>query len=202
MRAFRAVDGGYSAYVSPSECAILLQAVTETINALDAPATSSVFALLAAEEEPRDRPVSLALTRLLPPPSTNAEAAAQLRALTEDDLRRTKTGRLQLIQKELTTPRGAGGCVFVPEGEVWTWLCGINDVRLALSGTLGILADWDLDDIQVAASSAIEPKKTDPSEAGVNEFISGVFWALAWWQDSLLNSMELAGKCLYAESDE
>jgi hypothetical protein len=81
-----------------------------------------------------------ALERLLPDAyQDDAEAAAEFRRFTEDDLVALKTGNA------LTVARAAAqaGSVLLDEREVVPWLRAITDLRLALATRLGIESDDD-----------------------------------------------------------
>ncbi|WP_051142597.1 DUF2017 domain-containing protein [Gryllotalpicola ginsengisoli] len=80
-----------------------------------------------------------ALERLLPDAyREDADAAAEFRRFTEDDLLALKTGNA------LTVARGAAdGSVVLTESEVLPWLRTLTDLRLALATRLGIETDED-----------------------------------------------------------
>ena len=193
MQTFTSAEGGYLARVSREERGILLQAIAEVVRALDAPLPSGELlqALRALEpEEEREQPNSLSLRRLLPPLSENPRIAAQLRALTEDSLRSVKSERLQVLERELAEPSGPDGQIFVPEEQLWQWLAGINDLRLSISGALGIHAETPGGVGVADVQEQFGPQNCDPSEEQRNVFVASVYSALGWWQTSLIERME------------
>lgn len=200
MEAFQPCPQGWRVNLSEAELIIFSQLVNEVLNLLDAPVIEPAwFGAIDPETEPsRETPESPSLARLLPQMSRDSDEAGRLRALTEDDLRTDKSRRLEEIAAELADPSGPDGSVLIPTGKELMWLAGLNDLRLALSASLKVEDSASADrvyraaastqpgndsDIELTRAQLDDPDSPDP-------YISAVYMAITWWQESLLASME------------
>ncbi len=183
--AFAVEVAGYRASLDPSYSRLLQQLVHEILVVLDEPDELASFVRAATEpESSRPEPGDPTLDNLLPPMSNDPPEAARLRALTEDFLRSEKSVRLRRISRELLTAGGSpGSCVVVARPEVWDWLAGLNDVRLALAGELGIECDADAERVWLQSIDAEE------TPAGRTAMVCAMYTSVTWWQDSLLRAM-------------
>lgn len=200
MEAFRPCPQGWCAAVSEPELMVFSQLIDEVLNLLDAPVIEPAwFGAIDTETNPsREKPESPSLARLLPQMSRDIDEAGRLRALTEDDLRTDKSRRLEEIAEEISHPSGPEGSVLVPVGKEIMWLAGLNDLRLALSARLKVVDAASADRVYQAAASmrseddsdiALMQQQLDDPDSP-DPYISAVYTAIAWWQESLLASME------------
>ncbi|WP_317230356.1 DUF2017 family protein [Clavibacter sp. MX14-G9D] len=137
MRAFRArPDGTVAAHLEPHEVALLRGLLGELRGILDAGAAPG-----GAEDGGAPSPVA---ERLLPDAyPDDAEASAEFRRFTADDLTEAKAANATTVEATLAEAdaRGAGrrGLLVVldPTG-AQAWLLTLNDLRLAISVPLRI----------------------------------------------------------------
>ena len=148
--------------------------------------TAEFDALIAAQgwdgaddEEPRDP----ALARLLPPASVDDdEVAAEMRRLTQGDLRAAKVEQLRTVYETLAASRGI---VLVREGRQREWLAAMTDVRLVLASRLGIDTDADAEAVFERAAGNGDADGADDFESA----LTSLYAAMTWWQESLLEAM-------------
>jgi hypothetical protein len=107
-------------------------------------------------EPPAGEPADPGLERLFPDGyRDDPDAAAELRAMIEDDLR---TEKLEAARTVLAT-LPAGGEVRLDLEQADQWLRAFNDALLVVSARLGVTAESDLDD---DVDEAIEQDPTGP----------------------------------------
>lgn len=144
--AFETTETGWTCQIDEYTRRVVLQLVEEIISLLDAPIIQPAWfhAIDPEENHGREAPESNVLEKLLPRMSADDAEAAALRELTEDDLRQDKTTRLEKIFDQLSSPTAIKeGLIFIPRGQEWEWLAGINDLRLALAASLGLEDEAD-----------------------------------------------------------
>lgn len=147
MRVKTTRDGRVSAEFDSIEREMLTQLTSELIDLLTQ--TDAGPDAAADPALPRDP----ALERLLPDAyQDDADAAAEFRRFTEDDLVALKTGNALALARAAA----ASGAVLLAEPEVLPWLRAITDLRLALATRLGIETDDDegSDEPELAAAKA------------------------------------------------
>ena len=141
------------------------------------------FARLQISTEPLTPPTDPALRRLLPDASSDPVVAAELRRLTEGDLRHTKVERLRTLRATL---HQAQPDVVVVPSEAVAVAGALTDVRLVLAERLELADDADADvvyDLAVASGPV-----TDEAEA-TRRFVAAVYTVLTELQESLLQLM-------------
>lgn len=207
----RPCEGGWLVYLGKVECTMLQRAISDVFMLIDS-SQLDPFVLSSVTElydEPLPPPENKALRMILPDMSTDREYAQQLRALTEEGLRTEKADRLEWMAEHLVTVRD-NTPLFIEDGDEWTWLGGINDVRHVLATSLHINDDDELDLPQSMEQDTAEFKKLSPSrlqlieklrkstgqtaDATVPEredvVVRALYDLLTTWQESLLVNME------------
>lgn len=135
-----------------------------------------------------------ALDRLLPVAALDPHLDQEIRQLTEQQLRKMKTDRLLILAEELEHPSGGTQRIRVRWGEELLWLAGINDVRLAISGSL-------LSGGPPGCGTPESPIKTQPFILNLGTENPGIasdtyqvqssfYTWLGGWQDSLLSAID------------
>lgn len=98
-------------------------------------------ALVGDSDGPVEPPVDPVLARLLPDGYRNDDAAAaELRRLTEPELRAGKQASLRALLASLDR---FGGRLLLDEDLAAAWLGAINDIRLALGTRLDVTEDYE-----------------------------------------------------------
>jgi hypothetical protein len=141
------------------------------------------FARLQISSEPVAPPTDPALRRLLPDASADPVVAAELRRLTEADLRHTKVERLRTLRATL---HQAQPDVVVVPSEAVAVAGALTDVRLVLAERLELADDADADevyDLAVASGPAADEM------AATRRFVAAVYTVLTELQESLLQLM-------------
>ncbi len=137
-------------------------------------------------------PQDPALRRLLPDAAADAGLAAELRRLTEQDLRETKTHQVGLLHAALVAPT-ADLVVAGPDARAVA--AALTDVRLVLGERLGLREDRDaervyrlaVDDEPDAADD--EPDAADDDEDATARFLAAVYVVLSELQESLVERL-------------
>ena len=152
---FRRDEGGYVALLDPAERRVLLDVVDGVIDLLDdgpvpPPDGPDPLAALVLPAHDMPAPDDPALRRLLPDASDDPEIAAELRRLTEADLRAARSAEL----RRLTCGARAGraGLVVVP-GEAADVAAALTDVRLVLASRLGLETDEEAEAVYALAAA-------------------------------------------------
>lgn len=123
---------------------------------------------MLAEAPDRDDPV---VARLLPDMyRDDPEAAAEMRELTEDDLRGAKVAGFREMIADL--PRN-GGDVRLTEESADTWVRGLTDMRLALGLRLDIRDDTDFE-TEIDDAVAADPTSQRVRQLAVYGFLTGL----------------------------
>lgn len=127
-----------------------------------------VVALLAQDPAGGDE----ALARLLPDGyRSDAESAAELRSLIQDDLVASKRAALETISAGLTARTGRGR-LLLDEATAEQWLTGLNDVRLTLGTRLGVTEEM-----------------YDGADHGIDPDLLDVYTWLGWFQETLVEAL-------------
>lgn len=132
--------------------------------------------LADAKPAPPSDPV---LARLFPDGyRDDPDAAAELRALTEDDLR---TQKLENVNTLLATLPLDGGPIRLDSEQAEAWLLALNDARLVVGTRLEVTDDTDiLDELDEAVLR-------DPT--GPRVFALSVYQLLGYLQESLVEAL-------------
>jgi hypothetical protein len=109
----------------------------------------------------------------------DAEASADLRRYTDDDLRAAKVEQASEMLAAL--PEETGGEVRLDAAEAETWLRALTDMRLALGLRLGIRDDTDLE------AELDEAVLHDPTSPRVGQL--SVYAYLTYLQESLVAAL-------------
>ncbi|HWS57879.1 MAG TPA: DUF2017 family protein [Actinotalea sp.] len=125
-------------------------------------------------------PTDPALLRLLPDASGDPELAAELRRLTEADLRSTTLGHLHRLRSGLDAARP--DLVVVPR-DAASVAAALTDVRLVLASRLGIRTDEDAEEVYALAVSG-PSSGADGQET--RRFVAAVYAVLTELQESLV----------------
>ncbi len=202
LREFRrGADGSFVARVDGRERAVLAEVVEGVVDLLgvrsaaqgpvrgpiaddaltggdgDEAGRSLEWPELAAPEDP-------ALRRLLPDGAVDAELAAELRRLTEQDLRLTKTHQVGLLHAALLAPTPD---LVVAGPDARAVAAAFTDVRLVLGERLGLRDDGDAERVYrlaVDVESAVE----DDADATAR-FLAAVYVVLSELQESLVERL-------------
>lgn len=129
--------------VLDAEEAQLLRLLADDLQSLlgEAPGTDGaepdlMRQLTGLRETAPDPPTDPALARLLPDGyADDPEAAAELRRLTEGDLRETKSEAARTLVDTLPED---GGRIRLGADDAGAWLCALNDLRLVLGTRLDV----------------------------------------------------------------
>lgn len=191
MRTFVADGAAYVAHLEAPERAVLLDVVDDVVRLLgpvpEAPSGEGMpHVRLAAASVPA--PQDPALHRLLPDASRDAETAAELRRLTEGDVRATKHGHLARLRAGLDA---AGPDLVVVPSEAPAVAAALTDVRLVVSERLEIRSDEDSDAVYALV---LEPQdEADEGAVSVEEdarrLLATVHVMLGLLQESLVELM-------------
>ncbi|WP_372594081.1 DUF2017 family protein [Actinotalea sp.] len=128
-----------------------------------------------------DPPQDPALLRLLPDAAAEAELAAELRRLTEADLRDTTSHQVGLLHAALV---GEGPEVLVAGPDARSVAAALTDVRLVLAERLGLRTDADSERLYVLATADAAEEVAD--EEATARFLSAVYLVLGELQESLV----------------
>ena len=150
-------------HVSPEEAQVLRQCVAE------------LAALLSENPDPDDPAIERLFPDIYP---EDPDAAADLRSLTEDDLKQAKLDQAKTVLENLLE---AGGEVRLAEEEADVWLRALTDVRLALGTRLGITDDSDIE------SELDEAVARNPTSPRVGQL--SVYAYLTYLQESLVGAL-------------
>jgi len=142
MRPFRRDGEAYVAHLEPAERAVLLDAVDDVVALLAADHAPGAADFPRMAPGPLPPPADPAVRRLLPDASTDREIAAELRRLTEQDLRATKAGHLGRLRAGLLA---ADPDLVVAPDDAAAVAAAFTDVRLVLAERLGVRDDEDSD---------------------------------------------------------
>ncbi|HQY33506.1 DUF2017 family protein [Actinotalea sp.] len=191
MRPFRIDDGpAYVARIEAPERAVLLDVVDGVVDLLlggaGAPpggASDDPFATLRLGTGPVRTPTDPALLRLLPDAAADPELAAELRRLTEADLRGTKVGHLRRLRAVLDAARP--DAVVVPS-DAAAVAAALTDLRLVLASRLGVLTDDDAESVYDLAQRDGPVATQDEATA---RFLATVYAVLTELQESLVQLM-------------
>ncbi len=170
---------------------------------------------ISGSELPPEDPV---LKRLLPSAYKEIQDAAEFRRYTEDALREKKRAHAYLIRETLIDDEGLGDEIVqgdkdiestsirisIKSEDAWSWLGGLNDIRLALAvrleiggTTMGDLpSDTHRNDSVTGADKASEAQRaihqkfelmtdSDPMKA-----VYAVYNWLGWLQEEFIKQME------------
>lgn len=166
-RAFRAeVGGAVSVALEAPEQALLIALLEDLRGLLQPAAADDPLGLgLLEVATPSDDPV---LARLLPDAYIDDEdAAGEFRRLTEHGLRTDKAARIERMVQDLRAQEA--GEWLLPAGAADTWMLGLNDLRLALAGRMGL--------------------GVDAAPAAVPSALADLYDWLTWLQDSLIDAV-------------
>ncbi|MCV2396158.1 DUF2017 domain-containing protein [Actinotalea sp. M2MS4P-6] len=187
MRGFRRERGVFVARLESAERPVLLDVVNGVIDLFgEVPDPGDVldpFTRLTITEEPVDPPEDPALHRLLPDASPDPELAAELRRLTEADLRTGKVARLRLLRGALE--QAAPDLVVSPAGAPDV-AAALTDVRLVLAQRLGLETDDQADEIRELAMA--RGAAADDAES-TRRFLAAVYSVLTQLQGDLVELM-------------
>ncbi|GII99544.1 uncharacterized protein DUF2017 [Sediminihabitans luteus] len=126
-----------------------------------------------------------ALARLLPDASRDdPEVSAEFRRLTQADVAERKSAGLVRLAHLLLADEPAVGepsPLAVAPGEARAVAAALTDVRLVLASRLGVETDEQ--------AEALHAEAAQGSDAGARGFLVGVFLALGWLQETLLELM-------------
>lgn len=183
MHPFRPGREGYVARLDAEERRIVAGVVADVAELLGHPVTAPMdedWPVLGEDDDGAVvPPLDPALARLLPAASEDHELAAELRRLTEREVRWAKAERLRTVWHELQRP---GGRLVVAAEDAMAWAGALTDVRLVLSERLGV---DDSDD----AEHAYRVASGDETEDEVTTALATVYSALSWFQESLVTAM-------------
>lgn len=199
------VHDGWLVHLGKVECTMLQRAISDVFmlidsSQLDLAVLSSVTELY---DEPAFPPENEALRIILPDMSTDALDAQKLRALTEEGLRTEKADRLEWMAEHLVAVHDDAP-LFIDDDDAWTWLSGLNDVRLALAATLHLTVGQRMEQATSAGRTLSKSQRelmdriaqntsrpASKSPLGREDVIvRALYELLTTWQNSLLASME------------
>lgn len=182
MRFKRKRTGEVTAEVDALEAELLTALVTDLLTLLggaeDAGEQDPLVALVGLSDGSPSTPSDPALARLLPDAyADDAEAAADFRRFTEQDLRTGKRANSRVVLAGLAPHLERGGRLVLDRDEVDAWLGALNDLRLVLATRLEVTEETDLD-----------PRGDDPRAQALH-----VYGWLGWLQESLLSCIQPRG---------
>lgn len=130
---------------------------------------------------PVEPPVDPALRRLLPDASRDEALAAELRRLTEPDVRDAKVGNLARLRAAVQDARPN---VVVLPSEAAQVAAALTDLRLVVSERLGVRTDADAEAVyRLAAEDLVDE---DDAPAADRRFLAAVYAVLTLMQESLV----------------
>lgn len=144
------------------------------------------FAGLRLGVGPVSAPTDPALLRLLPAAAADPELAAELRRLTEADLRASKVGHLRRLRSVLDAARP--DAVVVPS-DAAAVAASLTDLRLVLASRLGVLTD---DDAEAVHDLALRDGPVATQDEATARFLATVYAVLTELQESLVQLMVAA----------
>jgi hypothetical protein len=150
--------GTVTVELEPFEAQILQRLAGELLDLLDDGSATDTGDPLESllEEGPSVPPADPALARLLPDGyRDDAQAAAEFRRFTEQELRQTKRSNAQVMLATLDEVPELGGRVTLDDAQAHAWLYALNDLRLALGTRLDITEDYER---QVDALDSDDPR--------------------------------------------
>jgi hypothetical protein len=187
VRGFRRDGQVFVARLQATERTVLLDVVDGVVSLFGAVADPSddrdPLVGLELGPEAVEPPEDPALRRLLPDASSDAEAAAELRRLTEGELRVTKVGKLRRLR---TAVEQAEPDLVVVPSEAMEVAAALTDVRLVLASRLGLETDAQAEDVYHLATGSAQP--ADDAEA-TRQFLAAVYTVLTDLQESLVGLM-------------
>lgn len=180
----------YVARLDETERAVLLDVVDQVVELLDTgdlpQAGYDVLDTLVAQVAP-PAPEDLALRRLLPDASADPELAAEMRRLTETDLRVGKTANLLRLRAALADAQPE---VVVVPSEGSAVAAAMTDVRLVLSERLGVRTDADAEELYTLAAGPEPTGRGRRAEAeAMRHLLASVYVVLSLLQESLVDVM-------------
>ena len=178
MRPFHRRFGRYTGWLEPAEASLIADLVDQVRQLLANRRTESpvdpLAELTGMTLGPSTRPEDPAVARLLPDfHADDTELSAGLRVLHEPDLIAAKDAAAVALLDSL--PRG-GGQVRLDEEAANSWICALNDVRLALGVRLQITQDDAL------PPGADDPESPEAAMYNTYRWLSAV-------QDSLVTAL-------------
>lgn len=198
MWSFRAEDDGYVTELDGGERAVLAELVDEVVALLGGEIEPEVGLGLQLGGGPVTPPDDVAVRRLLPDGSHDAELAAEFRRLTEADLRVTKVTQLLRLRSALGTaglddpagpaPEEASVVVAVGREEAPSIAAALNDLRLVLAERLGIKSEVEAEALQRLALLT-EPVDPEDADEATVRFLATVSTMLGILQESLIQLM-------------
>ncbi|MDO4887316.1 MAG: DUF2017 family protein [Actinomycetaceae bacterium] len=125
-----------------------------------------------------------AFVRLMPDMSEDPDAAASLRAMTQDGVASVKSSHLLVFYRSVTASTDD---VWVGEDDMRAWISAVNSIRIVCASRLGIDDDARAGEIYekaqeltgMAGGSGREIDNTD-------DLLAVLYTMLTWWQESLL----------------
>lgn len=154
----------------------------------DTPAGSEEEVLAALDFEPlppRPEPENPVVAAIIRPLSSDAEVAAELRALTMPGMCQQKRSALLNVAAEIRRAGRQGNLVRVSDATLGQWLSALNDLRLSLGWALNITDDERAEQVQALATRGA----ADGNQDEVSEYeqgLAGLYTALSWWLETLL----------------
>ncbi len=187
MRGFRREDGLFVARLEGAERPVLLDVVDGVVDLfgeVPEPADpDDPFAMLALSDEPVAAPEDPALRRLLPDAATDPDLAAELRRLTDADLRSGKVSRLRALRAAVD--QAAPELVVAP-GQAQDVAAALTDLRLVLAQRLELETDEQAEEVYALAVGREEPAD---EVAATRRFLAAVYTVLTQLQESLVGLM-------------
>lgn len=158
MRPFRQSGERFVARLEGGEREVLLGAVDDVLAMLGGGARAAGGGLPHIPPGPVAPPEDPAVRRLLPDASSDPELAAELRRLTEHDLRATKAGHLERLRDALAA--ADPDLVVTPE-DAQAVAAAFTDVRLVLAERLGVRSDADSELVHAIVLAADDDADVD-----------------------------------------
>lgn len=194
MRPFTPAPDGWRSHLDEAEAVLFARAAREVVALLDAPVLDpALMGALVDEDTRAAQGANDSLGNLLGPMSNDPAIESEMRSLTEETLRIDKSARMCRLIDALDRCVHEGGVVTVTQGEEWTWLGALTDLRLALAGTLHAHSKEDVEAVTEYALSPDEQSNNPEGIGGRDLLVSQVFVLLGAWQESLLAAMDMAG---------
>lgn len=186
MLAFVATAAGFASRIDAGERAILARLVDDVADLISQSDGSAGLAQTGAGQEDRPpSPADPALVRLFPPMSiSDPDLAVELRALTVDDVRRSKLLNLEAVARALAE---GVETVVVKRGEEGQWLTALTDIRLVVAARLGIEDEVAAERMHELAIATTQGDVVDADERTVA--LASLYSGVTWWQESLLRAV-------------
>ena len=177
----------YVAGLDAAGRAVLLDVVDDVLRLLDGDGARTgqgpdhPLDRLRLNAPPVEPPVDPALRRLLPDASRDEALAAELRRLTEPDVRDAKVGNLARLRAAVQDARPN---VVVLPSEAAQVAAALTDLRLVVSERLGVRTDADAEAVyRLAAEDLVDE---DDAPAADRRFLAAVYAVLTLMQESLV----------------